>query len=171
MPGTGTAPAFTTEAASIDSDHESVTPKAGVPARVREGARWFFWIVGLATMNSLFTIMGSHVQRFTGFGVAAMMGRFFQPSASSGVMQVIVSGWFAAGLLFIGYCAAEGQKWAFAVGMAAYAVDGALLVALGDYLSAIVHAVMLYLIYRGFADLGQSASSEPSDAAAAAHAG
>jgi hypothetical protein len=169
MAGTGTAPALANDLAGIDSDDGSVVP--GVPARVREGARWFFWIVGLATMNSLFTIMGSHIHRFTGFGVTAMLGRFFQTSASSGVMQVIVSGWFAAGLLFLGYCAAEGQKWAFVAGMAVYAVDGALLIGSGDYLSAVVHAVLLYLIYRGFAALGQSASAEPTDAASAAHAG
>src|SRR5271163_797661 len=159
MAGTATAAARVIANPASISEHENAAHTPEVPARVREGAAWFFWIVGLATMNSLFIIAGSHIHRFTGFGVSAIAG--------SGVMQVIVSGWFAAGLLFLGYCAAEGQKWAFVTGMAAYSVDGALLVGSGDYLSAVLHAVMLYLIYRGFSALGQAQGSKLSDAASA----
>jgi hypothetical protein len=128
-----------------------------------EGAQWFFWIVASASINSVFAIMGSHIHRFTGFGVTAMIGSLAQ--------RLIVSGWMAGGFLILGFCAAEGRKWAFAVGLLVYAVDGALLVAAGDYLSAAFHTCMLFGIYRGFATLGQSSKSEPCESASAAHAG
>ena len=86
-------------------------------------------------------------------------------------MHVIVNGWLGGRVLLLGGFAAEGRKWAFAVGMAAYVIDAALVVAAGDYLSAAFHAGMLYLIYLGFATLGQASSSEPSDFASSAHAG
>ena len=170
MPTTRTAPGAAP--ARVNSDHGGFESKAEVSVRVRQGAHWFFWIVAAVSLNSVFTIMGSHIHRFTGFGVTAMIDdRLAQPSGISTAMQLIVSGWLAGGFLFLGCFAAEGRKWAFAVGMAAYAVDGALLVAAGDYLSAAFHACMWYAIYRGFAALGQPASSKPSDVASAAHAG
>jgi hypothetical protein len=172
MSSTGTAPARAIRGpASVNSDHRGFEPKPVVPARVREGAHWFFWIVALATMNSVFIIFGSHIHRVTGLGVGAVMDKFAQPSGSGKAMQVIVSGWMSAGFLFLGYCAAEGRKWAFAVGMAAYAVDGALAVAAGDYLGAVFHVGMLYAISRGFAALGRPSGSEPSDVASAGLAG
>jgi hypothetical protein len=163
MPSTGTVPArISTAPASVNPDHVSVEPEAVVSVRVREGARWFFWIVALAGINSVFAIMGSHIHRFTGFGATAMMGTL--------AGRVIVNGWMAGVFLIFGFCAAEGRKWAFVVGMLAYAGDGALLVAAGDYFSAAVHAGMLLAIYRGFAALGQSQGSEPGEVASAAHA-
>lgn len=75
MPSTGTASArASTAPAGVKLDHISVEPKAAVSAGVREGAQWFFWIVALAGINSVFTIMGSHLHHFTGFGITAMIG-------------------------------------------------------------------------------------------------
>ncbi len=76
----------------------------------------------------------------------------------------------AGGFLLLGFCAAERRKWAFGVGMLLYAVDGALLVAVGDYFSAAFHAGILFAIFRGFTALGQSAGSDACTVASAAHA-
>lgn len=171
MPATGTAPTrLPTAAPSVTADHASFEPKPLASARAREAAHCFFWIVALATLNSLFTIRGSHIHRFTGFGVTAMTDTLAHSSGSRSAAHVIVNCWLAGGFLLLGFCAAEGRKWAFEVGMAAYAVDGALLIAAGDYLSAALHAGILYAIYRGFIGLSQPSSSEPSGAASAAHA-
>jgi hypothetical protein len=128
MPSIGTAPArVLTGLANVNSDYESAGPKPAVPARMIDGAHWFFWVVGLVCIDSLFTILGSHLHRFTGFGVTAIFDSLAKESGSSGAVHVIVNGWIAAGFLFLAYCAAEGQKWAFAVGTAAYALDAAML--------------------------------------------
>lgn len=166
MPTTGSAPApVCTGTTGIDSDRENTAPQAKVSDRVREGANWFFWIAALATMTSVVTMVGSHIHRFTGFGVTALVDTLAQ-SGSSRAMDVIFDAWLAGGLVVLGFFAVEGQKWAFVVGMVGYTLDGALSVAAGDYLGAGLHALVLYFIYRGFAALGQ-----PSDVASAAHAG
>ena len=124
MPITGTAPARVfTDAESVNSVYTRTAPKPEVPARVREGANWFFCIVGLVALDSVFTIFGSHLFRFAGLGITAIVDGLASRSQSTAVMHVIVNGWVAGALLFTGYFAKEGQKAAFAVGMAAYAVE------------------------------------------------
>ncbi len=100
-----------------------------------------------------------------------MMERLAQPSGSSSVMYAIVNSWAAVGFLLLGYSATQGRKWAFAVGIAAYAIDGTLLIANGEYVSVAFHVVILYLIYRGFAALAKHQAHRQSDAASAAHGG
>jgi len=88
-----------------------------------------------------------------------MIDRLAQPFGIT--MQVIVSGCLAVGFLSLSYFAAKRQRWAFGVGMVAYAIDWALMVAASEYLGAVFHALMLYGIYCGFAALGQSSNSKP----------
>jgi hypothetical protein len=167
MPSTGTAPGVSKTPATVKPDQGNFEPKPEVPARARQGAHYFFWITALVSLNVVFTILGSHIHRFTGLGVTAMMDRFALPSG----MQLMVSLWLGAGFLYFGYFAAEGRKRAFVLGMLVYAADAALLAAVGDYLGAIFHGCMLYAIYRGFSALGQPSRSEPSDTASGVHAG
>ena len=63
-----TAPAFTTDPPSRDPDHKSVSPKADLFDRGREGPHCFYWIAGLDTLNSLFAVIGNPIHRSTGFG-------------------------------------------------------------------------------------------------------
>lgn len=137
---------------------------------MRRGAQCFFWIAALVSLNAVFTFLGSEVHLSTGLGVTAMLGRLAQPFGSS-LVQVIVSFCLAGGFVALGYFAAEGRKWAFKLGMAAYAVDGALMVAANEYLGWVFHVLMLYAIYRGVAALDQPSSSKPSEVSSAAHAG
>lgn len=167
MPSAGTAPGLSKAAVNVTSHQGSHKLKPEVAVSARQGAHCFFWIVGLVALNSVFEILGSHVHRFTGLGLSEVVA-LAQPSGIS-VTQVIVTFWVACGLLLIGHLAAEGRKLAFAAGMAAYAADAALMVAVGDYLGAIFHGLMLYGIYRGFAALGQL-NSDPCKVPLAAHA-
>jgi hypothetical protein len=171
MPSTGTAPGVSKAPASINSNQKSPELKSAVSLRVLQGAHCFYGIVALIIWNSLFTILGSHVHHFTELGVTAFLGGLAAPSGMGSAVQVIASGWLAAGFLALGYYAVKGEEWAFAVGMAAYAVDGALMVASGDFVAAAFHALALYAIYRGVAALGQPSSSKPSRVVSAAHAG
>jgi hypothetical protein len=172
MESTGTAPArVLTVGANENSRREGSAPQPAIPASVAAGAQWFFWIVGLTGMDSVLTGLGSHVHRFTGLGITALVSRLAAHSGSDAALHLIVNGWMAIGFLFLGYCALEGRKWAFALGMAVYTADAAMLAAAGDYLSVAFHAIILAAIFRGFAALRRLVSSEPSNAASAAHAG
>jgi hypothetical protein len=166
MPSAGAARALVKAPASTGAGRGVHQPKPAVSIAVRQGAHCFFWVVGLVGLNAVFEIMGSQVHRFTGLGVSAIMGRW---TSGISIMQMIVTLWVASGFLFLGYLAVQGQKWAFVVGMAAYAVDAALMVAAGDNLGALFHALMLYGIYRGLAALGPEI--ERSETASAAYAG
>ncbi len=171
MKSTGTAEARVFTVGAKDNFQRRVcAPQPAIPASVRAGARWFFWIVGLTVVDSILTAMGSHLHRFTGLGITALIDEFANHSGR-GELQIIVDGWVTVGFLYCGYCALEGRKWAFLLGMAAYAVDSAMLAAAGNYLSFAFHAIIFAAIFRGFAALRRVASSEPSNAAASAHAG
>ncbi len=167
MPSTGTARALAKAPASADAQ-EIHKPKPEVSVSVRQGAHCFFWIVGLVSLNAVFEIMGSQVHRFTGLGVTEIVGGLDHFSGIR-VLRMVVSFWVAGGFLFLGYLASHGRKWAFAAGMAVYAVDAALMIAASDYSGAVFHGLMLYGIYRGFAALGSGV--ERSEAASAAQAG
>jgi hypothetical protein len=45
--------------------------------------------------------------------------------------------------------ARKGEKWAFLMGMALYAIDGIILLPFKDYLSVAFHAYALFRIYGG----------------------
>lgn len=173
MPSTGTAPGLAKAATHINPDRGILKPKPALSVDVLQGARCFFWIAGLVCVNSVFEVLGSQIHRFTGFGVAEVVGVVGELNQLSGisVVQAIVSFWVAGGFLLLGCLALEGRRWAFAAGMAAYAVDAALMVAVGEYLGAIFHGLMLYGMYRGLVALSQSSSVERSESASVAHVG
>jgi hypothetical protein len=104
--------------------------------------------------------MGSHLRHLTRFGVVAMIESLARSSDSIGRIHLLVNGGLAAVLLIVGSCAAEGHKWAFVVGMVAFFIDGALLVAAGDYLGAAFHIPILYGIYLGLDALTQPSRLE-----------
>ncbi|PYX09832.1 MAG: hypothetical protein DMG88_05130 [Acidobacteria bacterium] len=64
-------------------------------------------------------------------------------------LDLIINGFVAAVLLLFWNFARKGQKWAFLVGMAVYAVDGLILLPFKDFLGIAFHAYALYRMYRG----------------------
>src|SRR5437867_9205811 len=68
-----------------------------------------------------------------------------------GAIDLIINGFVAGVLLLFWNFARKGEKWAFIVGMALYAVDGLILLSLKDVLGTAFHAYALYRMYRGIA--------------------
>jgi len=123
---------------------------------VREAARWFFWVVAVTAMNSLFMSIGSQGHRLTDLGAAAILDTFTRVSP---LAQVMANSWMATLLLFVGFSAVEGKRSAFAIGLGLYACDLVLLVVARDFLSVPFHAFVLYQLYGGFDALGRSSSA------------
>jgi len=172
MPSTGIAPARElTAPAIVNPDLDITAPKPEVSASVREGAHWFFWIVALIGLDSVFTIMGSHLHRFTGLGITAIGDAFAKDSAGARPIHVIANGWVAGAFLLIAYSASQGKRWAYIAGIAAYSADAGLLIATRDYVSLAFHAFLLIAVFRGFVALDKTATTETPAAASAAHAG
>jgi hypothetical protein len=156
MPSTGTGMAPAAAPKTIESPQPNILETAVAP-QVREAAQWFFWVVAATIVDSLFLILGSHVHRFTGLGMADLVDGF---SDGRIMPHVIINCWAGMALMFLGFFATEGQKGAFVIGIALFALDVALLCASQNYLSIPFHAFVLYMLYRGYAALKQSAVAE-----------
>jgi hypothetical protein len=116
--------------------------RGGMSPQAIRSANWFFWIAALSAVNSIVLMSGGGFHFFIGLGVTQLMGG--------------LAGLLAAGIMALfGFFARQGQKWAFLVGGALYALDGVLLL-IGDgnnILSAVFHGLVLFFIFRGFREL------------------
>jgi hypothetical protein len=150
MSVTGTAP---------DAQQPTASPSSAslmAIARVRIAANWFNWIAGLSLINSAVIAFGGNFHFVIGLGITAFVDELAKRAGSMGtVLDLIING-FVAGVFFLfGYFGKQAHKWAFLVGMTFYALDGGLALLAGDILSAGFHAYALFMIYRGFAAIGQ----------------
>jgi len=131
-------------------------------ARVRIGAKWFYWIAGLSLFNSLAAISGGNFHFVIGLGITSVVDALARQTGSAGsVLDVIINTFIGGVFVLFGYFACKLQKWAFLVGMALYALDALLVLAFKDILSVAFHAYALFMIYRGFSFLSQAQAQAP----------
>jgi hypothetical protein len=117
---------------------------------VKNGAGWFLAIAGLSILNSVLTMSGTNFHFIFGLGVTEIVDAIGRQSGSTGSALGLVVNVFIAGLfLFFWNFARKGEKWAFLVGMALYAIDGLILVPFKDFLGVAFHAYALFRIYHG----------------------
>ena len=109
--------------------------------RLTRSAQWFYWIAGLSLINVF--AAKEHFEFMFGSGAVEVAPAFGQTTAI--VIDVIIVGAFA----LFGFLASKRQTWAFILGMILYAADGAIYVLLQDYLPALFHAYVLYVLYLG----------------------
>jgi hypothetical protein len=149
MASTGMAPLPASERAQ-HVDQRAAVAKMVSAARVRAGAKWFYWIAGLSMINSLAVISGGSFHFVVGLGVTAVVDAMARQVGSMGsVLDIVINGCVSGMFVLFGYFAVKGQKWAFLVGMGLYALDGMLLLGVKDFLGMGFHAYALFAIYRG----------------------
>jgi hypothetical protein len=150
MASVGMAQATSSERAQQVNERIAVS-KMVAAGRVRAGAHWFYWISGLSLINSLIVISGGSLHFVVGLGVSSVVDAMAKRVGSMAtILDVVINGFVAGVLVLFGMLASKAQKWAFVLGMALYAADGLLLLALKDYLAAGFHAYALWAIYRGY---------------------
>ena len=121
-------------------------------ARVRNGAKWFYWVAGLSLVNSAIVIFGGSIHFVVGLGITSVVDAAAKHLGSTGtVLDLVINGFVAGVFALFGRFALKSQKWAFITGMALYAADALLLLVARDVLSVAFHAYALYAIYRGLA--------------------
>jgi hypothetical protein len=123
----------------------------GTTTRMRRGASWFFTIAILSGINSLLQIFDAHIRFIFGLGITQVVGGMAKQSSNGTVVLLVVDGLFIGLLLLCGKWAREKSQGAFLGGMAAYALDGLLLVLFGMWIDAAVHAYALYRMWQGYA--------------------
>ncbi|MBZ5572583.1 MAG: hypothetical protein LAO09_11985 [Acidobacteriia bacterium] len=150
MASIGTAPAQASERMQQVNERAAVAKMVST-ARVSAGAKWFYWIAGLSLINSLVVIFGGNIHFVVGLGIPSVVVDTWakQAGIAGSVLDIGINGFVAGVFVLFGYFAVKGQKWAFLVGMALYALDGLLLFSMKDYLSVGFHAYALFAIYRG----------------------
>jgi hypothetical protein len=117
---------------------------------VKNGAGWFLAIAGLSILNSVLTMSGTNFHFIFGLGVTEIVDAIGRQSGSTGSALGLVVNVFIAGLFLLFWnFARKGEKWAFLVGMALYAIDGLILVPFKDFLGVAFHAYALFRIYHG----------------------
>jgi hypothetical protein len=133
-----------------------------VKDRILSSANWFFWIAALSLINSAIAHSGSDRHFILGLGITAVADAIALQFGGSGVGIALVFDVMAASaFVAIGLLARRMWLWPFVVGMAAYALDGALLVFAEDYLSAAFHGYALFCIFLGFNALRDVRSKSP----------
>jgi len=117
---------------------------------VKNGAGWFLAVAGLSLINSVLAISGTRFSFIFGLGITQIVDAIGRQSGATGSTLGLIVNVFIAGIfVFFWNFARKGEKWAFLVGMALYAIDGLILLPFKDYLSAAFHAYALFRIYGG----------------------
>ncbi|MGA7382430.1 MAG: hypothetical protein WBX03_16390 [Terriglobales bacterium] len=151
MASAGMAPVQASERTQ-QLDQRAAVVKMVTAARMRAGAKWFYWIAGLSMINSLAVMSGSNFHFVVGLGITLVVDAMARQVGSMGsVLDIVINGFVSGVFVLFGYFAVKAQKWAFLVGMGLYALDGLLLLGVKDYLGMGFHAYALFAIYRGFA--------------------
>lgn len=139
-------------------------------AQFESGANWFYWIAGLSLVNSLIQFSGGEWGFAVGLGITqvvdALALAFSEEKGTAAaiplialIINILIAGVFIA----FGYFARQKIAWAFIVGMIFFALDGVILLILGDILGVIIHIVALVFIYFGLNALWRLRETEKLD--------
>jgi hypothetical protein len=113
--------------------------------RIRQGARWFFWIAGLSLVN---TLMGL---RFY-IGILGVTDIINEMASERGATEMLVKSVnvAAAGIYILcGIFAFKRQSWAFIVGMIFYALDAVVFLLASSWIVLGFHVFVLFWIFLG----------------------
>ena len=138
--------------------------RATLQRRVKSSAGWFFWIAGLSVINTFIAISGGGLAFVTGLGMTRFVDGIStdpsNPDATLPVLGLIITVSMAGAFALLGFFARNGHSWAFVVGMVVYAMDAAILLALGSMLGFGFHLLALFYIFMGLRANLQLASLE-----------
>lgn len=124
--------------------------KLRVERALKGSASWFVMIAGLSVVNSILAVTGANVRFIFGLGLSQIVDALAHQAGSPGyLLDLIINGIIAGVFVLFWNFARQGQKWAWYLGMAVYAVDGLLLLLFKDYLAIAFHAYALYRMWSG----------------------
>ena len=142
-PGYSYTPSATSQPAAVEQ-------KARVLQALKGRASWFVMIAGLSVVNSVLAMSGASVRFIFGLGLSQIIDALAHQAGSTGyLLDLIINGIIAGVFVLFWNFARKGEKWAWYLGMAVYAVDGLLLLLFKDYLAIAFHAYALYRMSSG----------------------
>ena len=128
---------------------------AELSQRYKNGANWFYWIAGLSIVTSIIAFAGggwgflislgtTRVIDAIAAGLSAELGG--APTVVALVLDLLVTGAFVA----FGVLAGKKFLWAYIIGLVAFLLDGLVSLLVQDWLGVVAHAVVLFIMFRGF---------------------
>jgi len=120
---------------------QNVEQRARILQALKGSASWFLMIAGLSLLNSILAMTGTHIRFIFGLGATQIVDTLAHQAGSAGyVLDLVINGIVAGVLVLFWNFARQGQRWAWYLGMALYAVDGVILLLFKDYLAIAFHA-------------------------------
>ena len=124
--------------------------KPSLFTRISSGPACFYWIAALTLLNSIVTLFGFSLHFVIGMGItSAIDARAKELGVLGAALDLIINGTIAGIFFLLGNLSSKRIKWAFIAGMVLYGLDGLLLLAAQDVLSATFHAYSLFMIWIG----------------------
>ena len=139
---------------------------------MKSGANNFYWIAALSVINSLVLQFGGSTFFVVGMAATLVVDFIFVGLAESvpdaalvmRVIGVFASVFISGVVALFGLFANRGQRWAFIVGIAAYAIDSLLMLALREWMGLLFHGLFLFGLYAGLRALNELAKAAPQKA-------
>ena len=151
------------EGFTTPNETNNASAMSGVAESYRQqsssGARWFFWVAALSTINSVVLLVAHGSWNFlAGLGITQLISGFAigvseQIGGGGAVTVVALALDLMVALVFVGLglFAQKTHTWAFVIGMLIYALDGLIFIFAQEWIAIAFHVFVLYSIYRGLA--------------------
>ena len=137
-------------APAINNQSNAIEQKLRVQHALKGSASWFVMIAVLSLVNSVLAMSGANIHFIFGLGFTQIVDALAHQAGGAGlVLDLVINGIIAGVFVLFWNFARKGQKWAWYVGIALYAVDALILLPFKDFLSIAFHAYALYRMSSG----------------------
>ena len=128
---------------------------AAARQRYQSGANWFYWIAGLTIITSVITLMGGGWRFFLSLGTTQLIdgiarGASVSLGDATKVIAFVLDIFITAAFVAFGALAHKKHLWAYVVGMVVFLLDALLSLVFSDWLGFLVHAFVLFVMFRGY---------------------
>jgi hypothetical protein len=124
--------------------------------RMTSGARWFYWIAGLSLVNEIASAMGSQWGFVVGLGITQILSAIASVAVRGDGAETAMTAFTVAinvaviaAFFLIGWLATRPSVAAFAIGIAAFALDSLIFLVAGDWIGVAFHGLALYFLWTG----------------------
>jgi hypothetical protein len=147
------APSTTTTSARSAPRAASGTPasatREALERQRRNGALWFYWVAGLSLVNSVVALTGQQWRFIMGLGITQLADALAARTGHGGVTVALTDAALIGAFVLLGRFALRGRLLAFGVGVAFYALDGLIFLAVRDWVGVAFHVFVLVMTVRG----------------------
>lgn len=146
---------------------------AAARQRYQSGANWFYWIAGLTIITSVIGLMGGGWRFFLSLGTTQLIDGIAN-AASQGlgnatkVIAFVLDIFITAAFVAFGALAHKKHLWAYVAGMVVFLLDALVSFLFVDWIGILVHAFVLFVMFRGYQAGRELVALESSFAQAAA---